>query len=344
MPKKSLKITTKSAKEEKSSIKSSFTIEKLYNTSVSKVWNALTQLNEIRQWFSNLSNFKAQIGFEFSFLEGRDQDHLYNHLCKVTEVIPFKKLAYSWQYEGYDGYSEVIFELTDMGNKTKLTLTHTGLDTFPQIDDFKAENFAEGWTSITDSTLKNYVEYKKIIVFNMVSIDGFFEGPKGFGDLDWHNVDSEFNEFAINQLQTIDTLMFGRKTYDLMASYWPTPAGLKDSPTVAKLMNDLPKVVFSKSLKEATWSNSSIISDNIEDELSKLRENATKDLFIFGSGKLTNTLLNLGLIDELRLIIAPVILGAGTPMFLSNKIDVQLFQARTFKNSNVLLYYKVLRK
>src|SRR5258708_25381331 len=102
---------------------------------------------------------------------------------------------------------------------------------------------------------------KKLLVSEMVSVDGFFAGPNG--EIDWHNVDEEFNTFAIEQLDSVDTLVFGRVTYELMASYWPTAEALKDDSVVAAKMNALPKIVFSKTLEKVEWNNSLLAKNDV---------------------------------------------------------------------------------
>src|SRR4026209_392837 len=101
---------------------------------------------------------------------------------------------------------------------------------------------------------------RKLFSFNMVTVDGFFEGPNQ--DIDWHNTDEEFNEFAIEQTSSVGMLLFGRVTYQLMASYWPTPAAIADDQEIAKLMNSLPKIVFSRTLESADWENTRLIKEN----------------------------------------------------------------------------------
>ena len=135
-----------------------FTIERTYNAPISKVWKAITDKTEMQKWYFNLSEFKPEVGFEFQFSGGTDE-HTYLHLCKIIEVIPEKKLTYSWRYDGYDGNSFVTFELFEEGNKTKLILTHFGLETFPNTNpDFAKENFVEGWTYLIGKSLKEFVE------------------------------------------------------------------------------------------------------------------------------------------------------------------------------------------
>lgn len=180
----------------------------------------------------------------------------------------------------------------------------------------------------------------KLYVFNFITLDGFFEGPNR--NISWHNVDGEFNDFAIAQLNATECLLFGRVTYDLMASYWPTSAALADDPIVAGKMNGLPKVVFSRTLSKAEWNNTRLVKENIGEEISKLKEKPGKDLAVFGSANLSLTLLRLGLIDEFRIIVNPVVLGKGRSMFegVPGQIRLKLLNMRAFQSGNVLLSYR----
>ena len=136
-----------------------FVIERTLNAPIEKVWRAITDKDQMKQWYFDLADFKPEPGFEFQFVGGKD-DRSYVHLCKITEVIPEKRLQYSWRYDGYEGISFVTFELFDEGNdKTRLKLTHEGLETFPANNpDFAKKNFAEGWTGIIGKSLKKFVE------------------------------------------------------------------------------------------------------------------------------------------------------------------------------------------
>jgi len=181
---------------------------------------------------------------------------------------------------------------------------------------------------------------KKLFSFNMMTLDGFFEGPSKW-DLSWHNVDDEFNEFAIAQLNEIGTLLFGRVTYEGMASYWSSPDALKDDPVVAGLMNRIPKIVFSRTLKKAEWENTKLVTDKVVEEISKLKKQSDKDIAIFGSANLMSGLMRMDLIDEHRVMINPVILGSGTPLFQTkDKLTLKLLKTKTFNNGNILLYYE----
>jgi uncharacterized protein YndB with AHSA1/START domain len=138
-----------------------FTIERVYNASPEKVWKAITDKNEMKHWYFDLAEFKPEVGFEFSFSGGPSDGKQYLHLCKVTEVIPQKKISYTWRYDGYEGNSKVTFELFPEGNSTRLKLSHAGLETFPVNNtDFAKGNFVEGWTQIIGTLLKEYLEKK----------------------------------------------------------------------------------------------------------------------------------------------------------------------------------------
>jgi dihydrofolate reductase len=185
---------------------------------------------------------------------------------------------------------------------------------------------------------------RKIIFFMLTSLDGYFEGPGR--DISWHNVDEEFNEFAIEQLNTVDTLLFGRVTYEMMASYWPTPAAKTNDPVVAEKMNATPKLVFSRTLEKAQWQNTRIIKNNFAEEMQKLKKQSGKDMIILGSSDLAVTFIRQGLIDEYRIMINPLALGAGKALFkgIKGKLDLKLIKTQTFKNGNVLLYYEPAKK
>jgi dihydrofolate reductase len=184
---------------------------------------------------------------------------------------------------------------------------------------------------------------KKIVVFNMVTVDGYLEGLHQ--EIDWHNVDEEFNEFATDQLNSADGLLFGRVTYEMMASYWPTASAIKNDPIVAGQMNLLPKIVFSKTLEKAEWKNTRLIKENIAEEVTNLKQQPGKDMLIFGSATLASSLTNLGLIDEYRIMVNPVVLGGGHPLFrgLNGRLHLKLSKIRTFDSGNVLLYYQPIR-
>jgi dihydrofolate reductase len=174
----------------------------------------------------------------------------------------------------------------------------------------------------------------------MMSLDGYFEGPNQ--DLNWHHVDDEFNQFAVDQLNETDTILFGRVTYQMMERYWTTPAAVADDPIVTEAMNRLTKVVFSRTLDRVTWKNTRLVKDHIADEINRLKQQPGKDIAVFGSAALLSILMEIDLIDEYRLMVNPVVLGRGNPLFKESDqmARLKLLRARTFRNGNVLLYYE----
>ncbi len=180
----------------------------------------------------------------------------------------------------------------------------------------------------------------KIYLFNLITLDGFFEGPHKW-EVGWHNVDDEFREFAVEQLNSTDILVFGRITYEGMASFWTTPEAAKNDPIVAHQMNSLPKIVFSRTLKEASWNNTTLIRENAADEMMKLKAQGGKDIGILGSANLAASLMQQNIVDEFRIMVNPVILGKGNPLFegIREKIGLKLLRTRSFKSGNVLLHY-----
>jgi uncharacterized protein YndB with AHSA1/START domain len=137
-----------------------FVIERTFNSGIEKVWQAITDKEQMKQWYFDIADFKPETGCEFLFTGGND-DRVYLHLCKITELVKFKKLKYSWRYDGYEGNSFVSFEVFSEGEKTRLKLTHEGLETFPQnVPDFARRNFEEGWTYIIGKSLPDFLQNK----------------------------------------------------------------------------------------------------------------------------------------------------------------------------------------
>lgn len=136
----------------------SVVITRVFNAPVERVWQALTTPEAIRQWSFPVNAFKPEVGFEFEFTCNGPDNEAFTHHCRVTVAIPNKRLAYTWRYAGYEGDSLVTIELTAEGTHTRVTLTHTGLDTFPKIPCFDPANFTAGWTDLIGSALKKFVE------------------------------------------------------------------------------------------------------------------------------------------------------------------------------------------
>lgn len=184
---------------------------------------------------------------------------------------------------------------------------------------------------------------RKIILFNMMTLDGFFEGDNQ--TIDWHNVDADFNDFSNEQINSVDAILFGRKTYELMESYWTSPEAISNDPVIANQMNSKSKIVFSKTMKKAEWNNTLLINDNIHSEMEKLKNQDEKDLIIFGSANLASIFIQHDLIDEYRIVVNPIILGQGNPLFIKTlaPLKLKLIKTRTFNSGNVLLYYEPKR-
>ena len=182
---------------------------------------------------------------------------------------------------------------------------------------------------------------RKLIMWNLVSLDGFFEGAKSW-DLGWHDSvwGEELERLSIDQLNSADTLLFGRATYEGMASYWPSAKG-----EVADLMNQIRKVVFSRTLEKASWNNTRLVHGDAEEEVAKLKKQPGKDLLIFGSANLSTTLIRHRLIDEYRLCLAPIVLGRGTPLFKasSETMKLKLLETRPLKSGGIILRYEFER-
>jgi dihydrofolate reductase len=185
---------------------------------------------------------------------------------------------------------------------------------------------------------------RKIFLFMMVTLDGYFEGPEH--DLSWHVVGKEFNDFALKQMQEGDTILFGRRTYQLMEFYWPTLVGLEDDPEVAALMNETHKVVVSNSLQNVeeteNWKHVQLINSDIQNNLIKLKEQKGGNILLLGSSNICVSLLEWGLLDEMRIMINPVVIGKGTPLFhgLKEKASFKLTSSRNFASGNILFYYR----
>ena len=181
---------------------------------------------------------------------------------------------------------------------------------------------------------------RKLIVLNSVTLDGYFSD--GGGDMSWaHKNDAEWNSFIKGNASGDGTLLFGRKTYELMASYWPTPMAMKNDPVVAEGMNKLPKVVFSRTLDKATWSNTKLVKDDLAAAVREMKGEPGNVMVILGSGSIVSQLAQEGLIDEFQIALNPVVLGKGKTLFegVKSKLNLQLTNSRTFQNGNVFLCY-----
>ena len=183
---------------------------------------------------------------------------------------------------------------------------------------------------------------RKITVFNSVSLDGYFTGEQG--DLSWAHQprdDKEWGEFVSGNAGGEGTLLFGRVTYEMMASYWPTPMAAQNYPEVAKGMNEKTKIVVSRTLKHAEWQNTSI-ADDLLATVRKLKYESGDDIVILGSGTIVSQLAQNSLIDTYEMVVMPIVLGKGRTMFegLDKRVNMRLVESRTFRNGNAFHSYE----
>lgn len=175
----------------------------------------------------------------------------------------------------------------------------------------------------------------RLIMWNLMTLDGFVEGPNR--DISWHEDvwGEELEQLSIQQLNEAGGLLFGRVTYELMASHWPSATG-----TVAEFMNAAPKYVFSRTVKKSSWNNTQIFTDDAPGTVARLKRDSARDIFLFGSADLAATLIPHGLIDEFRIALNPVILGGGTPLFKpGEKVRLELIDCRPLSTGIVILRY-----
>lgn len=182
----------------------------------------------------------------------------------------------------------------------------------------------------------------RLVVFNQVSLDGYFAGPGG--DLRWAHGewDPEFQEFVEGNAKGGGTLVFGRVTYEMMAGFWPTPMARERDPVVARRMNALPKIVFSRTLRRADWTNTRLVKRGLLAEIRRLKQARGRGLTILGSGRLVAQLAQAGLVDEFVLVLCPVVLGGGRTLFegVRPPRPLRLVKSRAFANGKVVLFYR----
>lgn len=182
---------------------------------------------------------------------------------------------------------------------------------------------------------------RKIIVFNHVTLDGYFVDING--DMSWaHKNDAEWNAFVADNAKGDATLLFGRITYDLMAGFWPTRNAIESMPIVAEQMNNLPKIVFSRTLDKASWNNTNLMKGDLVAEVQKIKKEPGNNILIMGSGSIVSQLAQEGLIDEYEVVVNPIVLGKGRTMFdgVKEKLKLKVTKTRAFGNGNVFLCYE----
>jgi Dihydrofolate reductase len=176
---------------------------------------------------------------------------------------------------------------------------------------------------------------RKVILHMVVSLDGFIEGADK--ELDWFVDDDEMLKYFHDLLNSVDAMLYGRVSYQLMTDYWPAA-----NSEFADKMNKMPKIVFSRTLEKVEWNNSRLVKENIGEEISKIKQQPGKDLVLFAGADMASTFRQLGLIDEYRLLVTPVVLGSGKPLFkdVKDKFSLKLLKTKTFGSGNVLLCYQ----
>ena len=184
---------------------------------------------------------------------------------------------------------------------------------------------------------------QKLIVFNQVSLDGYFTDAKG--DISFaqnSRPDAEWDAFVESNASGGGILLFGRITYELMVSFWPTPVAAESMPLVAERMNSAPKVVFSRTLDKASWNNTRLVKGDLVGEIRRMKQEPGEGMVILGSGSLVSQLAQHGLIDEYQIVVEPVALGQGRTMFegIKKRLPLKLIKTRAFGNGNVLLCYE----
>ncbi|MCD6011690.1 MAG: dihydrofolate reductase [Flavipsychrobacter sp.] len=180
----------------------------------------------------------------------------------------------------------------------------------------------------------------KLSVFIFATLNGFYKGTSE--DISWHKHGDEEHQFAIDSVKTGNMLLFGRITYQMMAGYWPTPQALKNDPQMTMAMNAAEKVVFSRTLEKAEWNNTRLVKDNMFEEIKRLKKTGGKNMTLLGSGNVLTQLAEQKLIDEYQILIDPVAIDDGTPMFkyISHTLELKLTSTRSFNSGIVLLNYK----
>jgi dihydrofolate reductase len=195
--------------------------------------------------------------------------------------------------------------------------------------------------SLGGASLASAPAARTLSVFNNVSIDGYFTDETG--DMSWaHDQDPEWNKFMASNASGEAELVFGRKTYEMMARFWPTKEAAQAMPDVARGMNRMRKTVFSRTLKSADWENSRVASADLATEIRRMKSEPGPGLLILGSGEIVSQLSQAGLIDAWQLVVVPILLGRGRTLFegVTGKPRLHLTQTRAFANGNVVCWYE----
>jgi dihydrofolate reductase len=195
------------------------------------------------------------------------------------------------------------------------------------------------------------IDMRKLIAFNHVTLDGYFVDKNG--DMSWAKADhqdAEWNAFvaenASGGASGGGVLVFGRVTYELMAGFWPTPFAIENMPEIAKAMNSMAKIVFSRTLEQASWNNTTLVKGDLAAEIRKMKQKSEEGMTILGSGSIVSQLAPEELIDEYQIVVNPIVLGEGRTMFegIKEKLSLKRTKTRAFRNGNVLLCYEPMAR
>ena len=181
---------------------------------------------------------------------------------------------------------------------------------------------------------------KKLTSYTFISLNGFYKG--NYEDISWHTHGAEESEHAKEGLAGNNILLFGRKTYEMMSSYWPTPSAIASAPEIANGMNSAEKIVFSRTLKDSTWTNTRIISANVSEQIKRLKDTGEKNMTILGSGSILTFFAQSNLIDEYQFMIDPVILGEGSTVLknITKNLSLKLIRSKVYKSGVILACYE----
>lgn len=184
---------------------------------------------------------------------------------------------------------------------------------------------------------------RKLTIFETISLDGYFTGADN--DSRWMHRptdDKEFQDFIAGNASGGGELLFGRRTYDMMASWWPTPEAARQFPAVAKAMNEQPKLVVSRSLAKPEWQNTRLIKDNLIERIGELKAEAGPHIVVLGSGSIVAQLTDAGLVDEFQVVVFPIVLGSGRSLFggVTRHVDLERMTTRAFTNGRVFSTYQ----
>jgi len=196
---------------------------------------------------------------------------------------------------------------------------------------------------------KGELKMRKLVLFLHASLDGFVEGPNGEMDIGWVSYDADLEKHAQEILSTADTVIWGRGTYQMMHSYWPSvpsnPSASEHERNHAEWIEKTAKIVFSTTLEKVEWHNSRLVKEDIEEEIKNLKQQPGKDMVILGSPRLAHYLMQLDLVDEFKITVSPVLIGSGLPLFpgLKEKINLKLIENKTFDSGAIGLVYQTVR-